>query len=214
VATRPRGRPVSDDAVTTDALLDRALEMFADRGYDAMSVRELARGLGVSHNLIPQRIGSKEQLWFAAIDRGFNALAAALAQVLTEQDDHTDDAQRLRALLVTFIEANATRPALLRIVNQEAIAPGPRLDHIFTNFIEPVRQFGEDLLNRLEADGTVRTRSIGPFYFLLTHGAGGAFALPALAQRLGASPDPSDPVAVRKYAEEVGGLLADGLFLP
>src|SRR5690242_16604427 len=152
---RARGRPTASDPATlsTELLLDRALELFADRGFDAMSVRELARELGVSHNLIPQRIGTKEQLWFAAVDRGFGALAVALAEVLQEQDEAVDDVERLRTLLVTFVAANARRPALLRIINQEAISPGPRLDHIFTNYIEPVSQFGEELLTRLEAEG-------------------------------------------------------------
>jgi hypothetical protein len=64
----------------------------------------------------------------------------------------------------------------------------------------------------LEAEGKVRTRNVGLLYVMLTHGAGGPFALPALAGRLGAIPDSKDPAAVRAYAEEVGGLLFDGLF--
>jgi AcrR family transcriptional regulator len=214
VAQRSPGRPAAGDpaVIDTDALLDRALEMFAERGYEGTSVRELARAVGVSHNLIPQRVGSKEQLWFAAVDRGFNALALELAQAVANQPDAADDADRLRAILVTFVEVNALRPALLRIINQEAIAPGPRLDHIYANFIEPVRIFGADLLERLEALGKVRTRSVGVLYFMLTHGAGGPFALPALADRLDSSFDPHDPVAVRAHAEEVASVLFDGLF--
>lgn len=212
---RGRGRPLASDPASpaTEQLLDRALDMFAERGFEAMSVRELAREVGVSHNLIPQRLGSKEQLWFAAVDRGFGALAVALAQVIADQGDELDDAARLRTLLVTFVEANALRPALLRIISQEAVAPGPRLDHIFDNYIAPVRDFGAELLTRLESEGKVRTNSVGVLYFLLTHGAGGPFALPGLAQRLGTAPDPHTPSAIRAYAEEVGELLFRGLFV-
>src|SRR5262245_60334837 len=109
--TRPRGRPpAGEPTLTTERLLDAALDAFADKGYDGMSVRELARTLGVSHNLIPQRIGTKADLWRAAVDRGFGQLIAALATAL--QDDPGDDLGRLRAVVVRFIEANATRPAL------------------------------------------------------------------------------------------------------
>ena len=41
--------------------------------------------------------------------------------------------------MVRFVEANAARPALLRIINQEAVVAGPRFDYLFERFIEPVR---------------------------------------------------------------------------
>jgi AcrR family transcriptional regulator len=195
-----------DPTLPTELLLDRALEMFAERGYDAMSVRELARELGVSHNLIPQRIGSKERLWFQAVDRGFGNLAAALAEAIQELAAEADEVVRLRALVVRFIEANARRPALLQIINQEATSPGPRLDHIFSQYIEPVREFGTDLLRRLEADGKVRSANASVLYFLMTHGAGGPYALAGLAQHFGT--DLSD---VRAHAEEVTSIIFDGL---
>lgn len=210
---RPRGRPLADDPTTlpTELLLDRALEMFADRGYDGMSVRELARELGVSHNLIPQRIGSKERLWFQAVDRGFGALAIALAQALQYEAAEADDLVKLRALVVRFIEANAKRPALLRIINQEATAPGPRLEHLFTQYIAPVRDFGADLLARLAADGRIRSDSVSVLYFLMTHGAGGPFTLPGLATHFGVALDPTDDDAVRAHAEAVTAVIFDGL---
>ncbi|MDQ2650289.1 MAG: TetR/AcrR family transcriptional regulator, partial [Actinomycetota bacterium] len=103
---RPRGRPPGGGvAHSTEELLDRALEAFAERGFEGTSVRELARDLGVSHNLIPQRLGSKEDLWFAAVDRGFGFLAVELTSVLVEVNDADDDLARLRALVRRFIEA-------------------------------------------------------------------------------------------------------------
>ena len=215
-AARGRGRPPAGDPSTlsTDALLDAALDAFAARGFDGTSMRELARDLGVSHNLIPQRLGTKEQLWFSAIDHGFGALAADLAAALAEEDDDADDLARLRALVVRFIEANAARPALLRIIHREASAPGPRLDHLFTHYIEPVRQFGADLLARLRAAGRIRTDSVALVYFLMTHGAGGPLALPGLADRFGEAVDPADPEAVHRHAVEAAAVIFDGLVLP
>ncbi|HYI63223.1 MAG TPA: TetR/AcrR family transcriptional regulator [Acidimicrobiales bacterium] len=211
MATRGRGRPAGGDpTVATEHVLDAALEAFAERGYDGTSVRELARELGVSHNLIPQRIGTKEELWYAAVDRGFSALAEALADAAATHQDG-DDVARLRALVVRFIEANAARPSLLRLINQEATAPGPRLDHLFEHYIDPVRRFGQDLLERLRAEGQIRTDSVALVYFLMTHGAGGPMALPALSARFGASVDPADPEAVHRHAVEAADVLFDGL---
>jgi TetR/AcrR family transcriptional regulator len=208
--TRARGRPpAGEPTLSTERVLDAALDAFADKGYDGMSVRELARSLGVSHNLIPQRIGSKADLWRGAVDRGFGQLAAALATAL--KDDPGDDLGRLRALVVRFVEANAARPALLRIITQEAASPGPRFDHLFTSYIDPVRVFGAELLARLRASGQLRTDSVALMYFFMTHGAGGPLALPAMAERFGSTIDPHDEAAVRRHAEEAVSVLFDGL---
>lgn len=213
-APRRRGRPAADEvALATDDLLDGALEAFADRGFDGTSVRELARRLGVSHNLIPQRIGSKERLWFAAVDHGFGALSADLA-VAIEASAGLDDVEQLRALVTAFIAANARRPALLRIINQEAVADGPRLDHLFVNYIEPVRRYGVAVLARLEDQGRVRSGSVGLVYFLMTHGAAGPVALPGLAERFGETVDPHDEEAVQRHAEATAAMIFDGLLLP
>ena len=176
MTSRGRGRPAAGDPAppTNDALLDAALDTFAEQGFDGTSVRELARRLDVSHNLIPQRFGSKEALWYAAVDHGFSVLAAAMVETAAEAGDV--DVERLRAMVVRFVAANAPRPALLRVINQEASSPGPRLDHLFDHYIEPVRRFGDEVLAGLRAAGKVRTASVPLFYFLMTHGAGGPLA--------------------------------------
>lgn len=215
MAARGRGRPASGstDVLPTDAVLDASLVAFAERGFEGTSVREIARDLGVSHNLIPQRIGSKDDLWRAAVDRGFGELALALAAALAEVDEGASDLERLRAMVVRFVEANAARPALLRIISREAVAPGWRFDHLWDRYIDPVRLFGAELLGRLEAAGQVRTGSVSHIYFFMTHGAGGPLALPALADRFGSGVDPTDAEAVHRHALEATDLLFDGLVL-
>src|SRR6201987_1600726 len=82
IPERPRGRPKSADSVPIEEILDRALTMFATVGYDGMSLRTLDRELGVSHNLIYQRFGTKEELWRAAVDYGFRPLLGDMPGLL------------------------------------------------------------------------------------------------------------------------------------
>ena len=212
MTTRGRGRPPAGDplAVPTELLLDSALAAFAEKGFEGTSVRELARSIGVSHNLIPQRIGSKDELWKAAVDHGFAQLALALAELVTG-DMPQDDLAALRAVVVRFVEASTSRPALLRIIQQESISPGPRFDYLFETYIDPVRIFGGDLMARLREAGRLRTDSVGLMYFFMTHGAGGPVALPAMAERFGLVIDADDPEAVRRHAEAAVDVLFDGL---
>ena len=107
-----------------------------------------------------------------------------------------------------------TRPALLQIIAQEATQPGDRLEYLFTRYIEPVGQLGTALLDQFGSEGRVRTGSVSLVYFLMTHGAGGAFALPALAARFGDAVDPTDVDAVRRHAEHAVDVLFGGLVGP
>ena len=196
--------------VLTDAeVLDAALDAFAEEGFAGTSVRSLARSIGVHHNHIPQRFGSKEQLWYAAVDHGFRVIRRELA-TLTDAP-FEDDLARLRAGIVRYVEVNAARPSMLRIINQEAVLGGERLEYIFTAFIEPVYEFGGALLRKLEEQGKVRTDSAGLLYFFMTNGIAGPIVFPGLAARLNVSVDGNDPAAVHAHAELAVELLFDGL---
>jgi AcrR family transcriptional regulator len=167
--------------VSEGDLLDLALDAFADRGYDGTSVREVCRRLGVSHNLVHERYGSKEALWYAAIEHGFHTLAGQLATAA--HDTEGDELDRLRAILVRYVEVTAERPALIRIINYEAARPGGRLDHVYDHYIKPAHQLADVLLRDLAADGRARAVSPATLHFLVGHGAGGMVSLPALAGR-------------------------------
>ena len=167
--------------LSDDDLLDVALDAFADRGYEGMSVREVCRRLGVSHNLVNERYGSKEQLWYAAIAHGFAALAGDLAAAAQEVE--VDELDRLRAILVRYVEATAERPALIRIINAEAARPSGRLDHVYERYIRPAHQVADTVLRELHHAGRARWVSPAVLHFLVGHGAGGIVSLPGLAEQ-------------------------------
>ena len=203
---RRKGRPRADQSpASSDEILLAALRSFADRGYDGTSVRELNKALGVSHNLINRRFGSKERLWRAAVDRWFGELVDALAPVASLIGDG-DPLEQLREFVVTFIEVNARRPELARLMNIEASIGGPRLDYIFERYIAPSLLPAATLGTRLEAEGRMRPVPVGTMFFLIAHGATAPAAHKPLATLLGIA-DPTDPGAVRVHARAVAELL-------
>jgi TetR/AcrR family transcriptional regulator len=205
VPRRSPGRPVSGSGpiAPDDDLLPMALDAFADLGFEAASMRALCRRLGVSHGLLHQRFGSKEQLWRAAVDHGFASLAVELVP-----DSADDDLERLRFLMVRWLELTAASPALARIINQEAARGGPRLDYMFDTYVSPVTATMTRFLERLEGEGRLRHLHPGTWYFLVIHGASGPLSLRSLAERFGNAPAPDD---VRSYATEVVDALLAGL---
>lgn len=68
--TPPRPRPTGrrpGDSGTRDAILDAALALFADRGYDGASLRAIAAAAGVDPGLIRHFFGDKEGLFTTAV---------------------------------------------------------------------------------------------------------------------------------------------------
>jgi TetR/AcrR family transcriptional regulator len=193
--------------VTDGDLLDLALDAFADGGYEGTSVRELCRRLGVSHNLVHERYGSKEQLWYAAIDHGFRRLASELAAAAMSVPTG-DELDRLRAILVRYVEVTAERPALIRIINTEAARPGGRLDHVYDEYIRPAHEVADAVLRSLERAGRVRRLSPAALHFLVGHGAGGLVSLPSLAGRF-----PGDHGSLTDQAREAVDVVLRGITL-
>ena len=65
MARRTGRRPGNPD--TREAILTAAREAFAERGYDAASIRAIATRAGVDPALVHHYFGAKEQLFLAAM---------------------------------------------------------------------------------------------------------------------------------------------------
>jgi AcrR family transcriptional regulator len=66
---------------TRQAILDVARDEFAERGFDAATVRQIARRAGVDPAMIAHHFGSKQQLFLAALEVPFDP-AAEIAEVV------------------------------------------------------------------------------------------------------------------------------------
>lgn len=209
---RRRGRPSGGStAVDNDALLELALELFAEVGFEGASIRELCRRLGVSHNLVHQRFGSKERLWYASVDHGFRHLAGEFAEAVIGAEDEIDG---LRRVMSRFLEVTARSPALVGIINQESISGGPRLDHLVDRYLAPAVRFMDAAIETLVDEGRMRPLPASVLYVLVAHGAGGVLSMGGLAGRLGLGELTSDETALAAYVSSVVDIIISGLTVP
>lgn len=105
-----RGRPGHDQR----AVLRVAVDLFNRQGYDATSVGDVARELGITKSAIYHHVPSKEHLLRSAIDEALDALTAALDEVASADD--LDAGERLRAAVrssVTVLVAHLPAVTLL-----------------------------------------------------------------------------------------------------
>ncbi|MCT2586684.1 TetR/AcrR family transcriptional regulator [Actinophytocola gossypii] len=105
-------------------LLDTALGLIAERGPNAVSLRDLARAAGVSHAAPAHHFGDKAGLFTAIAVQGQRLLADALAEEL--------DLRRLGATYVRFATEHAShfeimfRPDLYHRDDPELVAAKAR----------------------------------------------------------------------------------------
>jgi AcrR family transcriptional regulator len=207
---RPRGRPKASDSVPIEEILDKALSMFATVGYDGMSMRTLNRELGVSHNLIHQRFGTKEELWRAVVDYGFGRLVRQMQGLF--DPTISDPLEQLRLAVHRFVVYSADHPELVALMNIEARQDTERLTYIYDTYIEPLLKDVARLLAHLADQGVIRPIPLRTFHFLLAHGATAPHALVPLATKFDPT-SPSEPAAVAQHATLVSTILVEGLRL-
>jgi TetR/AcrR family transcriptional regulator len=207
-AQRGRGRPRAGEEIDLARLLQAALDAFAETGYDGTSVRELSRRLGVSHALLTARFGSKEGLWFAAMEHALAQAERTWREVANSPG--LDDLEALRQGLVRQVIFSAEHPQVYRIMSHEGAIDSPRVRFVVDRFVNPLRPGVERLLARLVAAGRIRPVPYATLHYLITAGGGALFANPVEAALLGAPAHP-DAQDIRAHAEAVADLLIAGI---
>ncbi len=98
-ATRPdlleTGRPVGR-AEVMEAVLDAATDLFAERGPDAVTVREVADRAGVNHALIHRHYGTKEELLRVVLSKAIERMAEVAGDTTNTGEDIRDVIAALR----------------------------------------------------------------------------------------------------------------------
>ncbi|MDP4928086.1 MAG: TetR/AcrR family transcriptional regulator [Sphingorhabdus sp.] len=212
-APRRRGRPAVDtaNAIDESVFLAAACTMFAERGYDSTTLRELARNLGVSHNLLNVRFGLKANLWRAAVDW---RMVEASTSVVAAFEGDGDAEQRLRDLVRRFCEWATENRDIVSISYHEGQRDSWRLEYIAQTFIRPFQARLDALIDEVRAVRPVHALSTTALMALLVQGVGFYFASKPLQMRLGESSDVSHETALvqaRQFADFlIGGLLTTG----
>ena len=195
-----RPRQISDEI-----LLDSVLAAFADDGYDGASMRQVCRRLDFSHNLLNKRYGTKESLWYAAVDHGLRAMLDQLAEGILDAGD--DPLDQLRGAMLRFVGVTRANPALVRILHQESTHRGPRYDYLLQRYVTPINEVGLRSIKQLQGDGRVRPGPVTTVFFhLVTYGLGVMSSHPESLSAFGdanADPDEAAKLGVEMVLDSI-----------
>ena len=91
-SSRPRGRPRGFDR---DDVLDRAVHLFSERGYEGTSVSELTEAMGITPPTLYTFFGDKKRLFLEAVERYQSGQGCFAAKALNEEPTAEGSIRRL-----------------------------------------------------------------------------------------------------------------------
>jgi AcrR family transcriptional regulator len=142
-----RGRPGYD----LESLLQVAVKLFNERGYDGTSMEDLSRKLGITKSAIYHHVPSKEELLRLSVDRALDGLFEIAAETAELEGRAIDRLEHLvRGSVLVLADRLPFVTLLLRVrgntkVERAALARRREFDLVVT-----------DLVKLAEAEGDVR----------------------------------------------------------
>jgi AcrR family transcriptional regulator len=149
---KAEGRP-GRDGETRQRLLDVAAELFADRGLDGVSVRELCTAAGANVAAINYHFGDKFGLYSELVEVAIERMRRGLSDAPKEgtPEENTPE-ERLAAYILAELQralSAKTGPWVVRLMNREVEAPTPALDRVVREVIRPRVQYVSRLVAEL-----------------------------------------------------------------
>jgi len=138
-ASRKPGRPRGEDGPDLrEALLDAATELAAERGFDAVGLREIAERAGASPGMIAYYFGDRDGLYESLFERAFGRMAAQVEALLGSGDARDTDLDDLVRLHVTAL---ASDPWIPQLIAREVLGRKTRMRELFAKRVSegPVR---------------------------------------------------------------------------
>jgi TetR/AcrR family transcriptional regulator len=122
---------------TRAAILNAAIEEFAERGFEGASIRRIADRTGLQHPLITYHYRTKDILWRAAAEHAFTRIREQWDLRVPEQAP-VSTLERLREEYRAVFQYTAAFPEFHRFMRQEASSRNPRLRWVAETVLRPL----------------------------------------------------------------------------
>lgn len=199
--------PSSDDRTARARIRDEALRLFAERGPDAVTMRDIATAAGVSPALLVRHYGSKDGL-IEAVD---NYVVASIEMLLTQVTEQTGVVGISASAVPSMLDGLATHlppdSAIPAYLGQLLVSGAPAGSALFARLYRVSR----DALDAMVASG-VASAGDDPDVrasFLLVADLAVLILRPHLTQLLGV--DPLSNAGMKRWAAEVFAIYRGGL---
>ena len=124
---------------TKQMILSAALSEFAQVGFEAASIRNIAAITGLQHPLITYHYRTKEILWEAVAEDAFAEIRRLWDEGIAGQENMTP-IERLRAEYSAFLRFTIAHPDFHHFMLRESRPNNPRLPWLVRTILQPTMQ--------------------------------------------------------------------------
>jgi AcrR family transcriptional regulator len=194
---------------TQESILDAALTVFAERGFDGTSMSILAERAGVGQPLLVYHFPSKEDLWVASVESALGKFVERLRPSF-EALLGLDPAIRLRLMFQDFTRYSAGNPELFQVLLDANRRGGPDLARVVEDQLRPAFERIRELIEAAQKAGDVPAGDPALIYYSLVVIGSALFSLNREFELL-TGRDPLDPDIVEAQASLLARLFFPGV---
>ncbi|MFX3675224.1 MAG: TetR/AcrR family transcriptional regulator [Paenisporosarcina sp.] len=99
--------------LTREMIMEAARNLFVKKGYQHVSIRQIAKELGYSHGALYYHFENKAELFYALVENHFYMLDQILINVMKEE---IENKEKLKKILLGFIEFGLTHQSHYEIM--------------------------------------------------------------------------------------------------
>ena len=188
--------------LTRAKLIDAGKLLFSERGFDAVSVRDLETAAGVKRNLLTYHFGDKDTLWKVSADAIVGLMRVEFEKRLAIMKEISGP-EALAFIVRFYVYFHAQHPELSRLMSREAIHHSWRTQYLIDTHIRPSTLEMEKLVH--ETRGLDRKAFIH-WYYIMISSTSTIFSFAAECEDL-FGVDPCEESMVEAHAEMLVSML-------
>jgi len=112
-------------STTRDSVFGSAAALFASRGFDGVSMDDIARGAGVNKAMIYYHFADKLALYRSIVSDGLHTMSDIVAAIAASDDEPQ---RKLDRFIDAFVRMTESRPWMPAMMLREIAEGAPRLD--------------------------------------------------------------------------------------
>ncbi|MEM9516876.1 MAG: TetR/AcrR family transcriptional regulator [Actinomycetota bacterium] len=190
---------------TRERILAAALDMFGARGFDGVSLDDIARAVGVRKQTVLYWFPSKDDLVDAVLDTVAAELVAVIDAAVRAAPD--EPLARIDAVVRAVFRPAVRRPALLGVVREASRLPSDRADAVVER-LAPLIERAVGYLDSEMAAGRLRQGDPGLIAAMGYATVTGVATEPALLRAVDWRPD---AIGLRRLRDELRAYLRAAL---
>ena len=162
---------------TSEQILDAAEEVFAEKGFEGATLRDIALRVGIRIPSLYNHFPSKDALYGAVLERGIGPVLLALGSAPEHGADGAVDPAELVDQMMQLL---SRRPNLPRLVLHETLAGGSHLSGLLHQWVRPTLERAQKVVEEGPAASRWEADQLPNLLLAMYHVVVGYFAIAPL----------------------------------